>query len=178
MPPKKTTRLRQTSILTLPANQTPDDQPDKDLFVYFPAQPGSRINPNTTQLLIQHIDRNGDVLRTWSPRHDRRWTSSPSPFGSTARVFGIQIKLDPPVPPDPPDPPEPPTPEPPKPPTCSDPQTPVPPCRTTSDDATGDRITSGDLILVTVTITVPPTATEPEAIVETFEIEAVTIDFP
>ncbi len=142
MPPKPTTRLRQTSILTLPGKQTPDDQPDKDLFVYFPAHPGSRINPNTTRLLIQHIDRNGDVLRTWSPRQDRRWTSSPSPFGSTARVFGIQIKLD-----------------------------------STTDDTTGDRITSGDLILVTVTITVPPTPTEPE-IVEIFEIEAVTIDFP
>jgi hypothetical protein len=68
MPPKKTTRLRQTSILTLPANQTPDDQPDKDLFVYFPAQPGSGINLNTTKLLIEQMKRDGTVLRSWSPR--------------------------------------------------------------------------------------------------------------
>jgi hypothetical protein len=176
MPPKKTTRLRQTSILTLPGNLTPEGQPDKDLFVYFPAHPGSGINLNTTTLLIQQINDQGTVLRSWSPREGRGWTSTRSPFGGPdATVFGIQIKLDPPVPSDPPDPP---TPEPPKPPTCSDPQNPVSQYRTTSDDTTSDKITSGDLILVTVTITVPPTNPTDPPIVEIFEIEAVTVDFP
>lgn len=145
MPGKKNTRLRQTAILTLPQHE------GKELTVHFPAFPGARIGPRTPANLLIEQRENDDVLATWSPRKDQSgnnplWVSIRSPFGGTARVYAVNVKLDPPIG-----------------------DLLLPPQQ--------DRFVAGDLILVTVTITVPAT-TGQEEIVETFEIEATTILLP
>jgi len=145
MPGKKTTRLRQTSVLTLPG----EAGEGKELFVYFPAFPGARMNTQqAARLLIEYFDSNGDLLSTWSPKPDAKWSAKASPFGGTGKVFGVAVKLDPP--PDNPLWPE------------GEPRFGTP---------------GSDLILVTVTVTVPATPGQDE-IVESFEIEAVTIELP
>lgn len=117
----------------------------------FPRLSRHRIGPRTPANLLIEQRENDDVLATWSPRKDQSgnnplWVSIRSPFGGTARVYAVNVKLDPPIG-----------------------DLLLPPQQ--------DRFVAGDLILVTVTITVPAT-TGQEEIVETFEIEATTILLP
>jgi hypothetical protein len=147
MPGNKNTRLRQTTILLLPQ----EEGEGKELFLYFPAFPGARIRPTTSaNVLIEQVE-NGEVVASWSPV--KKANDQNSDWVSIRSPFGgISRVFAVKVKLDPP---------------------PVdlllPPGR--------DRFLTGDLILVTVTITVPATGGQPE-IVEAFEIEATTIPLP
>lgn len=139
--PKKPTRLKQTTILTLPEQIGVD----KRLPVWFPAHPGARMQGATIK--IEKFSNNGRLEASWE--HEGTCTRHESPFGGGPNgggVFGALIGREPVV-------------------------------SATTGKPRKSTTAPGGLILVTVTVTVPPSGTD-EEIVEKFEIEATTINLP
>ena len=140
--PKKPTRLKQSTILTLPE----EIGATKQLQVWFPAHPGARMRDAT--ITIEKFSSNGNTL-------EARWVQSApvarqdSPFGgggTAGGVFGAPIKREQIV-------------------------------SSTTGKPRKSTTAPGGLILVTVTVTIPPRGNE-EEVVEQFEIEATTINLP
>jgi hypothetical protein len=139
--PKKTTRLKQSAILTLP-EQIGND---KHLPVWFPAHPGARMEDAT--ITIEKFSNNGNLEAMWVRKGP--FTRRDSPFGGGPNgggVFGALIGREPVV-------------------------------SATTGKPRKSTTAPGGLILVTVTVTVPPRGND-EEVVEKFEIEATTINLP
>ncbi|MFM8474959.1 MAG: hypothetical protein ACKOEO_04080 [Planctomycetaceae bacterium] len=139
--PKKPTRLKQTTILTLPEQIGST----KHLPVWFPAHPGARMRDAT--ITIEKFSNSGNVEARWVQK--AAFVRENSPFGGGVDgggVFGALIGRDPVV-------------------------------SGTTGKPRKSTTAPGGLILVTVTVTVPPRGND-EEVVEKFEIEATTIDLP
>lgn len=143
------TRLKRTTVLTLPR------QMNKPLAVWFPAEVGARVGDKNADLKIEEFEANGDVRRTWTAvgatAQDRKLNQADSKFGGGAKIYWTNVAPD----------------------------REIQALKSRKRKGTRPTFGNGDLILVTVTITVPPIPNvQEEQIVDVFELEAVVIDLP
>jgi len=129
---------------------------NKPLAVWFPAEVGARVGDKNADLKIEEFEANGeDVKRTWTPvggpiPRDRKLNEADSKFRG-AKIYWQDVAVD----------------------------VELPFVKSKKRKGTPPTLGNGDLILVTVTITVPPIPNvSDEQIVDVFELEAVVIDLP
>ncbi|MFM7056698.1 MAG: hypothetical protein ACKO2P_07215 [Planctomycetota bacterium] len=127
-------------------------QTGKALAVWFPAEVGARVGNKNADLKIEEFLDNGDVKRTWTPVGA---TAQERKLNEAQSKFGVGAKI-----------------------YWNEVQVNQEFAFLKSRKRKGTPL-NGDLILVTVTITVPPIPNvQEEQIVDVFELEAVVIDLP
>lgn len=150
---KRASRLKRHCAVLLPANLTGDGT----LPVALPAYVGNRIRPSSTVEIAGIKEQGGRAVAfRWGCVPNNKLIEKPSPFGGES-VYRVNVKLLSVIG------------------FASD--SAETPTEFTSEEARKTCAT-GDLILVTITVTIPAGSAEEPEIIEEFEIEGMLYDIP